>query len=65
MRAYLVWNENAEEGVVFADENDAIYAATGMNVGFGVSTLADEWRETYGEDDEQYEVKEIEIEGAS
>lgn len=61
MKAFLVWNKEAGEGVVFTDSNDAIYAATGSDTPCGVSTLAYEWRDVYGESGEQYEVQEIEI----
>ena len=61
MKAFLVWNKEAGEGVVFSDRNDAVYAATERAESFGVSTLADEWRGVYGESGEKYEVREIEI----
>lgn len=50
---FIVWNERAEEGVVFADLADAQYAATGrpMPGTFGVSTIGDAFRETYADDE--------------
>jgi hypothetical protein len=67
MKAYLVWNDEAKEGVVFSDAGDADYAATGFRTiqsGYtlGVSTLADEFREMYADDDEDIQFKVIEIE---
>jgi hypothetical protein len=60
MKAYAVWNEEAGEGVVFADRGDAEYAATGRSRSSGLSTVADEWRNIYGENGEQYDIQEIE-----
>lgn len=60
-QAYMVWNEDAQEGVIFDDYKDAQYAATGKAQGLGVSTIADAWRDTYGEDGEQYAIKAVEI----
>lgn len=67
MKAYLVWNDETKEGVVFGDAGDADYAATGfrkIQSGYtlGVSTLADEFREMYADDDEDIQFKVIEIE---
>lgn len=62
MKAYLVWNDEAKEGVVFSDADDADYARSGFRTTQGVSTLADEFREIYAEDDEGIEFKVIEIE---
>ncbi len=49
---FIVWNERAEEGVVFTDRSDAHYAATGrpMPGTFGVSTIGDAFRETFADD---------------
>ena len=59
---YLVVAEDAEEGVVFSDYADAVYAATGdPGEGFGVSTLADEFRNCYAENGESFEIKTIEV----
>lgn len=61
-KIYLVFVEDAEEGVAFSDYADAVYAATGdPGEGFGVSTLADEFRNCYGENGELFEIKTIEI----
>lgn len=59
--AYIVWNHDAEEGVVFADYGDAKYAATGRTSGMGVSSVADAWRDIYAEDGAKFEIKQIEI----
>ncbi len=50
---FIVWNERAEEGVVFSDRSDAHYAATGrpMPGTFGVSTIGDAFRETFADDE--------------
>lgn len=61
MKAFLVWNKEAGEGVVFADRNDANFAARPRPAPCGISTLADEWRNIHGESGEQYPVQEIEI----
>lgn len=67
MKAYLVWNPAAGdgEGVVFTDKLDAKYASTGnRQVGsFGVSSLADEFREmyTYDEPRKVFPIIEIDV----
>lgn len=53
----IVWNEQKREGVVFLAEehedeamDDAYHAGGGPDMcGFGVSSLADSFREIYGE----------------
>ncbi len=53
MKAFLVWNIESDEGLVFTDKHDARYAATGKlssNM-MGVSTIASEWRDCYAFDD--------------
>lgn len=68
MKAYLVWNPDAGdgdgEGVVFTDKPDAKYASTGkLSLGtFGVSSLADEFREMYAYDEPRKVFPIIEIE---
>ena len=63
MKAYLVWNAEAGEGVVFDDKTDATYAATGDDQGkFSVCTLAWRWRDhACEEDDTTYPITEIEM----
>ena len=50
---YFVLAENAGEGVVFDDKNDADYALTGEinGGGFGISVLAEAFQENYGGED--------------
>jgi hypothetical protein len=62
--AYLVWNEDAEEGVVFGNYVDAIYASNGIEDEnyMGVPTLGEQFRETYAENgDEVFPLKKIKI----
>ena len=66
MKLYMVlkqFDDGDAEGVVFTNRKDAMFAATGRMSGAmcGVSTVADNWRDYYGDDGEQYEVKEIEV----
>lgn len=59
---YLVWNSDKSECVGFTDKKDAQFAATGNTRGaFGVSYIADLWREAYDEQ-RTFEMTEIEIE---
>jgi hypothetical protein len=60
---YLVFSKEYGDGVAFDNISDAQYAATGKPPSgqLGVSTIASEWREYYAENNEQYEIKEIEI----
>lgn len=51
---YLVWNDEAKEGIILESLFDAVYAATGKHTTAGVSCLAEEWRELYGENGEKY-----------
>lgn len=60
MKYWVVINKNAGEGVLFDDEDDANYAHTGVSSSFGVSTLADNFREQL-EGHEDLEMKEINI----
>ncbi|EAS8631502.1 hypothetical protein GWS13_20875 [Salmonella enterica] len=53
---YVVWNSSKREGVIFLrDEEDealgdALHAGGGPDIsGYGVSSLADSFREIYGE----------------
>lgn len=61
IESYLVWSDDMQQGIVLADYQDARYAATGETNRMGVSSLADAWRERYGEDGEQYEIKKVQI----
>jgi hypothetical protein len=60
---FIVFSYTAGEGVVFDDKNDAAYAATGEKHCFapGISSLAQEWRDLYAENNEQFEIIEKEI----
>lgn len=58
---YIVWNENKREGVIFLrDEDDevlgdALHAGGGPDIsGYGVSSLADSFREIYGESQDSH-----------
>lgn len=61
--AFVVLIDDGEEGVVFKDKKDALYAATGEMNGFHCSTLADAFRETYAYDEpkKQFEMREISL----
>lgn len=65
MKAFLVYNLEAGEGVVFDSESDAHYAATGDDPHDpdlpGVSCIAKEWRKIYGEDGQEFEIEVIDI----
>jgi len=63
MKLFLVWNHKAEEGYITANKEDAYYAAQGIvpTAQFGVSTIADSWKEIYTDDEGEYEVKEIDM----
>lgn len=52
-KVFIVWNEQAEDGVVFADRSDARYAATGQSApgSFGDSTLGYTFRDVYADDE--------------
>ncbi len=62
-KVFIVYCEESDEGVVFGSKEDAKYAATGIESGIlpGVSSLADSWRQQFAEDNQQFEVKEVEI----
>lgn len=46
---YIVWNENKSEGFVTDDKDDAKYCSTGKETGFGIPTIAEAFRECYGQ----------------
>lgn len=48
---YLVWNEAGNECVGFDDKADADYAATGFSATGEYSTLAEDFRDLYADDD--------------
>ena len=50
---YVVFNEAKNEGVIFKDKKDAIFASKGeISPGmFGVSSIADCFRECYADED--------------
>ncbi len=50
MKLYLVLNPKALEGVVLPEQKDALYASDGNARQFGVSSLASEFRDVYGDD---------------
>lgn len=58
---YLVMNRPEDEGLVFMDRQDATYAATGQAMSIGVSTIADAWRDTYGEDGERFKIRKVRV----
>ncbi|WP_045158719.1 hypothetical protein [Stutzerimonas stutzeri] len=61
-KVYLVWNSSMTECVGFTDIEDAQYAATGERAPgtLGVSTLADDFRDIYDDDDE-FDMVEIDL----
>lgn len=66
MRGWMVYNEAKNEGIFLTDKDDAVYASTGeiRGSGFGVSTLAEEFRELYAEDldaGENLPMEEVEV----
>ena len=56
---WIVMSDAIGEGVLFDNETDAKYAKTGQGVGggFGVSTLAEEFRNLYGDRKDLYIVQ--------
>ena len=60
MKVYLVWNDETAEGMVFADQDNAKYAATGWAVKPEVSAMADNFRNNVYEGD-VFEINTIEI----
>jgi hypothetical protein len=50
MKAYLVWDNEQAEGVIFAEYEEAKFAATGWAVREMVSPLADDFRKNVGDD---------------
>lgn len=66
MKRWIVTNHAKTEGVIFDNECDATYASTGKMIQgdyFGVSTLAEAFRDVYQQkDDEVFPMKEVEVE---
>ena len=62
MKAFLIM-ANETDGLVLTNKRDAHYAATGETTAdcFGVNTLADQFREIFAQDEDQFSVVEIEI----
>jgi len=60
MKAYLVWDAEATEGVVFLSYNDARYAATGKSLRQDTSEIADYFRLNVP-DEQIFKIKDIEI----
>jgi hypothetical protein len=59
-KAWFIYNEEAEEGIVLCDISDAVFAAKGRQVNIGVSCVADHWRELYADDESDIEFPMIE-----
>ncbi|MHA3884606.1 hypothetical protein [Stutzerimonas degradans] len=61
-KVYLVWNASMTECVGFTDIKDAQFAATGARAPgtFGVSTLADEFRDM-NDDEDDFTMVEIDL----
>ena len=62
MKGFLVtvtFKDKSKEGVFFTRYADAEYAAYGTQSTIGVSTLADEFREIYGDEDLPIELTEV------
>lgn len=60
MKVYLVWNDDTAEGMVFSDQDNAKYAATGLAVKPEVSAMADDFRNNVCDRD-VFDIKAIEI----
>lgn len=60
--AYLVLTENEMEGVMFVDNADALFAATGNMEGWSCATLGDAFRQAYAYDEPEKQFRMIEIE---
>lgn len=60
---YLVWNTGRTECVGFADKEDAYQAAGKKRLGNPCSSLADQWRELYADDEPRtkFEVQEVNL----
>lgn len=59
MKAYLVWDNEQAEGVLFAEYEEAKFAATGWAAREMVSPLADDFRNIVG--NEVFEVRIVDI----
>lgn len=67
-RAFIVWNEDRSEGVIFVEdsidqgphvqnaEQDAEQAATGNRSAMATSSLAEAFNDLYGDDECPYQV---------
>lgn len=51
MELHIVWSQEAGEGVVFSSRLDARFASSGSKVGPMVSVIADNFRETYADEE--------------
>lgn len=60
-KVYIVWNSPRNEGFITDDLVDAEYCSTGETNRFATSTLADSFREIYG--DGPFYIEEVEVEG--
>lgn len=64
MKYWIAWNETKCEGVIFDNKKDAMSAKTGKkhrDRGYpSISSIADNFYETYGEDDE-VTIQEVEL----
>lgn len=61
-RYHIVWNSRKTEGFITDDDADAEFARSGTQMSGCLSTLADAFRDCYGDEDEEQPAQTVTIE---